>query len=94
MWLTEGAIMLDGRDTTALRASVLHRIRPRGLSMVFQDPLAALNPVTRVGDQVTEAFDPSRHRRAKRAAAELLRQMGLTDAGRCLSAYPAELSGG
>jgi oligopeptide/dipeptide ABC transporter ATP-binding protein len=95
MRLTEGAIVLDGRDTTALKASVLHRIRPRGLSMVFQDPLAALNPVIRVGDQVTEAFDPGRRHRGKRgAAAELLRQMGLTDAGRCLSAYPAELSGG
>ena len=97
MKLTDGTIMLDGRDITALKASALHRIRPRGLSMVFQDPLAALNPVIRVGDQVAEAFDPSAGRRrpgVRDAAAELLRQMGLTDAGRRLSAYPAELSGG
>ena len=92
---TEGTIVLDGRDITALRASALHRIRPRGLSMVFQHPLAALNPVIRVGDQVTEAFDPGWRRRATRdAGADMLRQMGLTDVGRCMSAYPAQLSGG
>jgi oligopeptide/dipeptide ABC transporter ATP-binding protein len=97
MTLTEGTIMLDGRDITALKASVLHRIRPRGLSMVFQDPLAALNPVIRIGDQVAEALDPSAGRRRPRArddAAALLRQLGLPDAGQRLSAYPAELSGG
>jgi oligopeptide/dipeptide ABC transporter ATP-binding protein len=92
---TGGTIMLDGQDITALRGSALHRIRPRGLSMVFQDPLAALNPVIRVGDQVTEAFDPGHRRRGTHdAGVELLRQMGLTDVGRCMSAYPAELSGG
>jgi len=88
---TEGAIILDGRDITAVKASVLHRMR--GLSMVFQDPLAALNPVVRVGDQVAEAFVPGRQRRGQRgAAAGLLGQMGLPDA--FLSAYPAQLSGG
>ncbi len=97
MKLTEGTITLDGRDITAMPAAALHRLRPRGLSMVFQDPLAALNPVIRIGDQVAEAFDRGTGRRrpaVREAAAGLLRQMGLSNAEKRLSAYPAELSGG
>jgi oligopeptide/dipeptide ABC transporter ATP-binding protein len=97
MQLAQGTITLDGRDITRLPPSALHRLRPRGLSMVFQDPLAALNPVIRIGDQVAEAFAAGRdrHRPAVRqAVVELLAQMGLSDAAGHLAAYPAELSGG
>jgi oligopeptide/dipeptide ABC transporter ATP-binding protein len=97
MTLTDGTITLDGRDITAMPAAALHRLRPRGLSMVFQDPLAALNPVVRIGDQVAEAFDRGSGRRrtsVREAATDLLGQMGLTDAKNRLRAYPAELSGG
>jgi oligopeptide/dipeptide ABC transporter ATP-binding protein len=97
MRLTEGTITLDGRDTTALPAKDLHRLRPHGVSMVFQDPLAALNPVIRVGDQVAEAFEPRASRRGpgvRQAVIDLLHQMGLANADSRLAAYPAELSGG
>lgn len=97
MRLTEGTITLDGRDITALPAKVLHRLRPHGVSMVFQDPLAALNPVIKVGDQVAEAFEPRASRRGpgvRQAAVDLLQQMGLAKADSRLAAYPAELSGG
>lgn len=97
MRLTEGTITLAGRDITALPASSVHRIRPGGLSMVFQNPLAALNPVVRIGDQVMEALDPSakRHRpEVREAAVRLLEQMELPDAAQRFSAYPSELSGG
>lgn len=97
MRLTEGTITLTGRDITSLPAKALHRLRPHGVSMVFQDPLAALNPVIRVGDQVAEAFEPGAGRRrpgVRQSAVDLLQQMGLANADSRLAAYPAELSGG
>lgn len=97
MQIESGAIVLNGIDVTRMPARVLHRLRPRGLSMVFQDPLAALNPVIRVGDQIIEAV-MTRHsgsrREARTLAVELLERMGLADARRRLVAYPSELSGG
>ncbi|MGH3276576.1 MAG: ABC transporter ATP-binding protein [Streptosporangiaceae bacterium] len=97
MKLTSGSITLGGRDVTTLPPRALHQMLPRGLSMVFQDPLAALNPVMRIGDQVAEAVT-MRHEGsradARRAAIELLRQMGLDDAERRARDYPRQLSGG
>ena len=97
MTLTSGSITLGGRDVTALAPRALHQMRPRGLSMVFQDPLAALNPVMRIGDQVAEAVSVQRKGRradAWQEAVELLRQMGLEDPERRARDYPRQLSGG
>jgi peptide/nickel transport system ATP-binding protein len=71
--------------------------RGRDLSMVFQDPLSALNPVIPIGLQVTEVL--RRHRGMDRAkastvAAELLDRVGIPDARRRLGSYPHEFSGG
>lgn len=65
--------------------------------MVFQDPMAALNPVRRIGDQIAEAVDPRpgySRRGAHAQAARLLAQMGFPDAESRMSAYPDQLSGG
>jgi peptide/nickel transport system ATP-binding protein len=95
--LAGGTVSLNGTDVTALPSRALHRIRPGGVSMVFQDPMAALNPVRRIGDQVAEAVDPRpgyAHRGARARAVELLAQMGFPDAESRMPAYPDQLSGG
>jgi oligopeptide/dipeptide ABC transporter ATP-binding protein len=95
--LTDGTVSLNGTDVTSLPSRRLHRIRPGGVSMVFQDPMAALNPVRRIGDQIAEAVDPRpgySRRGARAQAARLLAQMGFPDAESRMSAYPDQLSGG
>jgi oligopeptide/dipeptide ABC transporter ATP-binding protein len=97
MHLRGGQVLFDGQDLAKLPPSRVHRLRPRGISMVFQDPLAALNPVLRVGDQITEAIaaNAASTRRARRAAAiELLEGMGVDQAVDKLGVYPHQLSGG
>jgi oligopeptide/dipeptide ABC transporter ATP-binding protein len=98
MQVESGEIHLAGRDVTQLSPRALHGLKPRGLSMVFQDPLAALNPVLRIGDQIVEALRArgraGSKREARRRAVELLERMGLAQAERRLAAYPSELSGG
>jgi ABC-type glutathione transport system ATPase component len=86
-----------GRDLCALDARAWRELRGREIGVVFQDPLAALDPVQRVGEQVGEAL------RAHRACPpaeiaprvrELLRRAALADPERVARSYPHELSGG
>jgi ABC-type dipeptide/oligopeptide/nickel transport system ATPase component len=90
-------IDLGGMDLTALGEPALRRIRGREISMVFQEPLTALDPVFRAGSQLAAVF--RRHRRCGRAQAreaslDMLRRVGIADAERMLDSYPHELSGG
>ncbi|NBB83688.1 MAG: ATP-binding cassette domain-containing protein [Alphaproteobacteria bacterium] len=85
----------DGADLADPRTA--ERLRGDRLSMVFQEPMTALNPTFRIGDQLIAVH--RRHRAAGRTAArdravELLERVGIADAGRRLSQYPHELSGG
>ncbi|MBA2559417.1 MAG: ABC transporter ATP-binding protein [Propionibacteriales bacterium] len=92
-----GRIELDGRDLVTMKPHAVHRLTPRGVSMVFQDPLAALNPVQRVGAQIVEAVNVrARLDRASATASAvmLLERMGFQRAGERLASYPHELSGG
>lgn len=75
----------------------LSRLRGDAMSMVFQEPMTALNPTMRVGDQVAEAMLIHRTRpraQARRRAVELLEQVDLPDPQHLARAYPHELSGG
>jgi oligopeptide/dipeptide ABC transporter ATP-binding protein len=95
--VTGGRIRLRDRDLTALRPSQVHRIRPGGVAMVFQDPARALNPVMPVGAQIREALRAAGRRdrrQAQEAAVGLLSSMGLEDAERRMHDYPHQLSGG
>jgi peptide/nickel transport system ATP-binding protein len=90
-------LRLGDTDLAALSESEMGRIRGSRISMIFQDPLAALNPVRTVGFQISEPLRA--HRRmsgkdAKRRAAELLARVGIPDPEFNVRRYPHELSGG
>jgi peptide/nickel transport system ATP-binding protein len=91
------AIDLDGTDLLALTESQMRRIRGREISMVFQEPLTALDPVFTVGWQLSAVL--RRHRRlrgeaGRTAACDILTRVGFGDVETLMRRYPHELSGG
>jgi peptide/nickel transport system ATP-binding protein len=92
-----GDVLLQGRSTRAMSAKERRHLWGPRIAMVFQDPMTSLNPVKKVGVQIV---DPLRFhlgldsRAAKQRARELLDQVRIPEAGRRLSQYPHELSGG
>jgi oligopeptide/dipeptide ABC transporter ATP-binding protein len=95
--ITGGRVLFEGLDLAQLRQSELNDFRGAGIAMIFQEPMTALNPVMRVGDQIAEG--PQVHlgmsrEEARRHAIDLLARVGLPDAERRSRAYPHELSGG
>jgi oligopeptide/dipeptide ABC transporter ATP-binding protein len=94
---TAGTVRFDGRDLGAADPRSLREIRGGKIGVVWQDPLAALDPLMRVGEQVAEtirAHRPIDRRAARDAALELMRLVELPDPARLARAYPHELSGG
>ncbi|MEU9835561.1 ABC transporter ATP-binding protein [Streptosporangium sp. NPDC048047] len=92
-----GSVRLRGREILGADEKTLSAVRGGTISMVFQDPLSALTPVYRVGDQIAEAVRI--HQRvsrgnAARRAVELLDLVGIPDAARRARAFPHEFSGG
>ena len=92
-----GRALFDGVDLLALDEKRLEAIRGRDISMIFQDPVASLNPVHRIGTQVRESL--MLHQGLDRGgadarAAELLRLVGIPEPEQRLRAYPHQLSGG
>lgn len=92
-----GAIRIDGQDMSAAQEAAWRKLRARRMAMIFQEPMAALNPLARVGDTVSEPL--IRHlghsRSAARARAlELFEETGISDPERRLGQYPHQLSGG
>jgi peptide/nickel transport system ATP-binding protein len=92
-----GSIRFDGRELTALDDEAMGALRGDRLGMVFQEPMTALNPVHRIGDQIAESL--RLHKQASVAAARaealrLLERVQLPRASERLRAYPHELSGG
>ncbi|UOQ87610.1 ABC transporter ATP-binding protein [Agromyces endophyticus] len=92
-----GSIRFDGREVLALRPRELARFRAGELGMVFQDPRASVNPVTTVGEYVTEGLRTTMGmpRAAAYARAEqLLGEVGIAEPAQRLAEYPHQLSGG
>ncbi|WP_213161462.1 ABC transporter ATP-binding protein [Kaustia mangrovi] len=92
-----GRIAILGRDVLAMSERELSRMRARDAAMIFQEPMTALNPTRRIGDQMCEVIRQHRdidRAGAKRLAADLLREVQLGDAEQTLGKYPFELSGG
>jgi ABC-type dipeptide/oligopeptide/nickel transport system ATPase component len=95
--ITAGRVMFEGRDLLTLTEGEMREVRGAGISLIFQEPMTALNPVMRVGDQIAEALLV--HGRATRAeararAVELLEAVKIPDATRRVRDYPHQLSGG
>ena len=93
----EGEILLDGEDLLKLPEEEIIKVRGNRISMIFQQPQTALNPVFKVGDQLSEVLnvhqDMGKDDGWKRAVA-LLKMVGVPDPERRAEAYPHELSGG
>src|SRR3569832_4159 len=95
--ILSGHVQLGETDVLALPERDMRRVRGGRMAMVFQEPMLALNPVIKVGDQIGEAL--SLHQgldgqAARDAARALLDSVGVPDAARRLDSYPFELSGG
>lgn len=92
-----GVIDFGGEDLTKVDYERLRNIRGSEISMIFQEPMTALNPVMTIGDQIDEIFRfhvsmPSEERQKR--ALGLLEDVNLPDPSRIMAAYPHELSGG
>jgi peptide/nickel transport system ATP-binding protein len=93
----EGEVLFQGQDLLKLSSDEMRHIRGEKIAMIFQDPLTALNPVQRVGDQIGEVFQI--HRGSSRAegrkeAAEMLGVVGIPQPKERVKQYPHEFSGG
>ena len=93
-----GQVLFDGQDILKLTQKELNKIRGAQISMIYQEPMAALNPAVRIGKQVDEVFMlhrpeiSAKHR--KNETIELLKQMKLPTPERIYTSYPHQVSGG
>lgn len=92
-----GSARFLGKELLGLPEKELDQIRGNSLTMIFQDPLSALNPVFPIGRQIMESMEAhtslSRREREERAA-ELLKKVGMGDISSIMEKYPHQLSGG
>jgi len=95
--VTAGRIMLEGTNLLELGPQAMRKMRASRISMVFQEPMTALNPVMRVGEQIEEVLDthsrlPAREK--KQRVIDIMDQVQLPDVERIYRSYPHQLSGG
>ncbi|HWQ58088.1 MAG TPA: ABC transporter ATP-binding protein [Clostridia bacterium] len=92
-----GAILFEGRNLLDLSEREMEKIRCEKISMIFQDPMASLNPLFTIGEQIAEVFTDhfgTSRREARRRALELLERVGILPAESRYGQYPFEFSGG
>ena len=95
--ITGGEVLFRGKDLLKLREEEMRKHRGNDLAMIFQEPMTSLNPVFKVGDQITEAIRLHRgvgKKEAWRQAGEMLELVAIPDPVKRLSDYPHQLSGG
>ena len=95
--IASGTITFEERNIATLPLAELRAIRGASVGMVFQDPMTALSPLHKIGDQLVEAIRlhrPMARRDALARAADWLAKAGIEDPARCLGEYPFRLSGG
>ncbi|WHA44051.1 ABC transporter ATP-binding protein [Agrobacterium larrymoorei] len=92
-----GSVKVDGQEILGASRSVLESVRGKRIAMIFQDPSSSLNPVLRVGRQITETLAIHRGLLGETAKAETLRlldMVGIPDARNRIDLFPHEFSGG
>ena len=95
--VTSGRILYDARDLLQLSEEQLVPLRGSRVAMVFQDPLSSLDPLMRIGGQITEVMRLKlgmSAANAKEKALQLLQEVGIADPVRCFHQFPHQLSGG
>ena len=92
-----GQVLYNGTDLLTLPAKAMHDIRGKEIAMIFQEPMTSLNPVFKVGTQITEVIRTHMHCGKKEAWAvgtKALEEVGIPDPARRMHNYPFEMSGG
>lgn len=92
-----GSIHYDGQDLTRIAEEDFHKIRGNRIGLIFQDPLSALNPIMKIGKQITEVLHLNKRMSTQEAdakALELMHAVGIQDAARRFNQYPFQFSGG
>ncbi len=99
--IPRGEILFKGRDILKMKDAELQTVRGKGISMIFQDPTAALNPVFTVGEQMEAAIRSNARdsrsisrEKSLEVAVKALKDVALADPPRLLRSYPIQLSGG
>lgn len=95
--VVSGQVWFEGRDLLSMNEKDLRPVRGRRIAMIFQDPVAGLNPVLDIGTQVAEMLTSHldiNRKEARKRAVDILHDVGLSDPARVAKAYPFQLSGG
>ena len=95
--IVSGRIYFEGRDLLTLPPEEMRKVRGAKISMVFQEPMTALNPVFTVGNQIAEVLTTHldvTKKRAMDSAVELLRSVGISSPEKRVREYPHQMSGG
>ncbi|TWG95514.1 peptide/nickel transport system ATP-binding protein [Mesorhizobium sp. J18] len=95
--VTGGVIDLEGQNLLELDHKAMRQMRARRISMIFQEPMTALNPVMQVGAQIEEVLDSHTKlppREKKKRVVDIMNQVHLPDVERIYNSYPHQLSGG
>jgi len=96
-WIAEGEIQYKDMDVLSLSYNHLRKIRGKEISMIFQEPMTALNPVYTIGEQIMESLElhlNMSEKEGKKRAIDLLKKVGIPEPERRIDQYPHELSGG
>ena len=95
--IANGEIFFEGRDLLKLSPSEMRSVRGNDISMIFQEPMTSLNPVFKIGEQVSEVYRTHRKMSKKRAMEEsidMLQMVGLPSPEERVQDYPHQMSGG
>jgi oligopeptide/dipeptide ABC transporter ATP-binding protein len=95
--ITSGEMLYKGQNLLEYSASQMRQIRGKEISMIFQEPMTALNPVFTIGEQISEAIELHqglKKKPAEESGVKLLTHVGIAYAQKCMKAYPHQLSGG
>ena len=95
--IVDGEVTFEDKELLQLGDAEMRSIRGNRMAMVFQEPMTSLNPVLTIGRQITETLELHQNMtksQARERAVELIRMVGISDAGSRLSDYPHQFSGG